>query len=62
MQISCTFPLALQPLKIGIQRGLGAPQNHVVNSVLLQVAQGGGKAFPPGEEVLVDPQDTRALQ
>src|SRR5262249_19077148 len=49
--------LALQFLQIGLQRGLRTPQNHVVDGVVLQVAEGSGKALAAREEVLIDSQD-----
>ena len=47
-------------LKIGFQSGFGAAQDHIIDFVILQVAQGGGVALAPGEKVLVDAEDARA--
>jgi hypothetical protein len=52
----------LQTLKIGFQSGFGAAQDHIIDFVVLQVAEGGGIALAPGEKVLVDAEDARATR
>jgi hypothetical protein len=48
---------ALQGYEIGLQRGFRTPQSDVVDAMILQIAEGGGVALLPGEEVFVDAQD-----
>ena len=48
---------ALQGNEIGLQRGFRASQSEVVNAMILQIAEGRGVPFFPGEEVFVDAQD-----
>ena len=52
--------LALQTLQIRIQRGFGATQNHIIDGVILQIAERGGKALAASEEMFVDPQNAWA--
>jgi hypothetical protein len=52
--------LALQALEIGLQRGLTAPQDEIVDFMSAQIAEGRGKALFTGKEVFVDAQDLRA--
>jgi len=46
--------LAFQSLEIGLQGEFRTPEDHVVDLVILQVAQGGGVTLAAGEEVFVD--------
>jgi len=48
--------LAFQPLKISFEREFRAAQHYVIDSVILQIAQRGGIAGAPGEEMFVDAQ------
>jgi hypothetical protein len=45
---------ALEPRQIGLERAFRAAENHVIDSVIAQVAERGGVAFAVREEVLVD--------
>src|ERR1700742_431320 len=53
---------ALQPLQIGLQRGLRAAQDHIIDGVILEVAQSGGVALAASKEVFVDAQDAGAAR
>ena len=53
---------ALQSFEKGLQSGLRADWNDIIDGVVLQVAKGGGKAFAAGKEMLVNDQYRRATQ
>jgi hypothetical protein len=53
---------ALKFLKVGFQSRFRSPQHHIVDFVVLQIAEGSGKAFAAGEEVLVNAQNLRAVR
>jgi hypothetical protein len=48
--------VALQSLKISLQREFRPAQGHVIDLVISQITQRSGITPAPGEEVLVDPQ------
>src|SRR5690348_13217178 len=52
--------LARQSLQIRRQSGFTAPQHHIENCVMPEVAEGGGISILPGKEMFVDTEHPRA--
>ena len=48
--------LAGKALEVGLQGGLTAPQNHIEDLVMAQVAERRGIAVPAREEMFFDPE------
>src|SRR5215831_18142404 len=57
MQNDANLVFAFQGKEIGFQSGFRAPQSDVIDTMILQIAEGSGITLLPGEEVLVDAQN-----
>ena len=54
------FPL--EPVEISFQGSFAAAEHHVIDFVVLEIAERGGEAVLSGEEMLIDAEDPRALR
>ena len=62
MQTTRTFSLPWRAARKERRAARTASRNDVEDAVVLQVAEGGGKALPFVQGVLVDAENLRALQ
>lgn len=51
--------LAFEPMEIAFERSFAAAEDHVMNTVRSEVAEGGSVAVPAGEEMLIDAEHGR---
>src|ERR1700757_83510 len=52
--------LALEAVQIALQRCFAATEHHIMDTVALEIAEGGGKAVTARKEVLIDAEHLRA--